>query len=124
MRMASAAMLALPDSLHLARQNGGECAALAEHAAHFDAPALGFDDALGERQAQTGSGVPLGRASIELLKLDEQPAHVLRLDADPGILHVYAELVVAQGGDAHLDLTAVGRELDGVGQEVIEDLLQ
>ena len=54
-------------------------------------PPWRLDQAARERQPQAGAGVPLGRAGVELLELDEQPLEVLGLDADAGVLDLEAE---------------------------------
>ena len=63
----------------------------ARRAAHRHAAALRLDDPPGQRQAEAGALVPLGRAGVELLELDEQPAQVLGRDADAGVLDLDAE---------------------------------
>jgi len=107
-----------------ARQDGGERAALAGRAAELDAPALRLGEPLGQRQAEARSLVALVGAGVELLELDEQLGHVLRRDADPGVFDLEAERVLPLGGGADRHLPFLGRELDGVGEEVVEDLLE
>src|SRR5437763_262600 len=77
-----------------AREDDREGAALAEGAAQLDATALRLGQPLGERQAEAGALVALGRAAVDLLELDEQLVEVLRRDADAGVLDLQPVAIV------------------------------
>jgi len=61
-------------------------------------------------------------ASVELLKLDEQLAEVIRLDANAGIADLDAQRFRIQrvGGDLHI--APLIREFQGIRQQVVEHL--
>ena len=91
-----------------------------------DRPALGLDDALGEREAETGARVLLGRARRRAAGTRRTAgARSSARDADAGVLHLDAELrrrPPASPRSAHPP--ALGRELDRVRQVVVQDLLE
>src|SRR6478735_665418 len=107
----------------VARENGGESATQTRRASNVDATAVCLGDAFGQSETEPRALVALGCARIQLLKLDEQPGDVLRRNADPGIADVDAKMVLTFGIDADSHGSLLRRELDGVGEIVVEDLL-
>ena len=89
-----------------------------------DASALGFDQPFRERQSEAGARILLGRARVELLERDEEPADVGRGDADPCVLNLEAESVRPFRNRADGDAPILGRELEGVREIVVEDLFE
>ena len=85
---------------------------------------LQFDDLLRQRQAQAGAFEAPGGAGVQLLELGEEPAHVLGLDADAGVAHLHFELARFDAARADVHLAAVIGELDRVGKQVVEHLLE
>ena len=57
------------------------------------ATSLGFDNLLGEREPETGALMFLGRATVELLKFNEQFADLVGFDSDTGILDFQTEML-------------------------------
>ena len=86
--------------------------------------ALRLHQAAGQRQAQAGALVLLAVAVVELLEFDEQPRQIVGGDADAGVLDLDAEGQRPGSAGTQRDPTAFGRELDGVGQVVVEHLLE
>src|SRR5581483_12374730 len=74
-------------------------------------------------EAQTGALLAPPWPGVELLELAEDPRLVLFRDADPGVGDRDVDRVrAARGFDGHG--AAVSRELDGVGQQVEQHLLE
>src|SRR5581483_8685697 len=105
-------------------QNRGEDGAARVRAPEGDAASLGFHDSLGERQAEARALILLCRAGIELLELDEETALVVEVDADARILDLQSERVRSLGASADRNQAAVGRELDGIREIIVEHLLE
>ena len=99
----------------------GERGALAQPARDRDAPPHGFDQPLGDRQAEPGALVLAREGGVGLVELGEEVGQVLGGHADPGVSHLdpHAVLVQEPGGEAHAALVG---ELDRVGEEVVQDL--
>jgi hypothetical protein len=98
--------------------------ALPRLAVHADRAAHQLGQPLADRQAQAGAAVLARGGRVDLRERLEQPRQVLGRDADAGILHREADtasLVHRLAVHRHEDLALV-RELDGVGQQVDEDL--
>jgi hypothetical protein len=83
---------------------------------------LCFDDAASKCQPE--SGALLGAAACNLLEFLKQKGLLFRRDADPGIFDFHSKIAVAGGCHPHVDAPAIGGELDGVGEVVIQDLLE
>ena len=118
------------------RQEKRERAALAVDAGELDFAAEQHRQLAADGEAQAGAAVFARGAGVGLLEGFEDEPLLLRRDADAGVLdgegddllglaeHRMIGAPALRGqADAHLDV-AVGGELDGVGQQVLEDLLQ
>src|SRR5262249_37131497 len=79
---------------------------------------------LDEREAEPGALMPLRGTAVELVEFDKQLAEIVGGDADAGVLDVDAEHLRSLGPDLDAHPAAVRRELDGVPQEAVENLLQ
>src|SRR5205807_8954079 len=87
-----------------------------------DAAAVALDNALAERQTDAGAGVFVAR--VQALKKHEDALKVFRCDADAVVPDGEQPLVVLLLG-ANLQLRrALGAELDGVGDRVLEQAHQ
>src|SRR5262249_40141169 len=86
--------------------------------------ALRFGEAAGQREPQPRAPVLLRGATLELLEVDEQAPDVLLRDADTAVLDLDAESVRALGPRSHHDAAALGRELEGVREVIVEDLAE
>ena len=118
------------------RQVEGEGAALSVHAGEADFAAEEHGQFAADRQAETGAAVLARGAGVGLLeRLEDQPL-LLRRHADAGVFdgerddllgiaeHGVIRAPAVRGqGDADVDMALSG-ELDGVGEQVLEDLLQ
>ena len=118
------------------RQVEGERAALAVDAGEPDFAAQQHGQLAADGEAEAGAAVLARGAGVGLLEgLEDEPL-LLRRDADAGVLHGEGDHLLGLGqhrvigaparrgkADANLDV-AMRRELDGVGQQVLEDLLQ
>ena len=118
------------------RQVEGEGAALPVDAGELDFAAEQHGQLAADGEAQAGAAVFAGGAGVGLLEgLEDEPL-LLRRDADAGVLdgegddllglaeHRVIGAPALRGEiDAHIDV-AVGGELDGVGEQVLEDLLE
>src|SRR5438105_15285833 len=100
-----------------------EHAALSHRAPHSDPAALRLSQPARERQAEAGAGVLFGGSGVELLEFDEQLLDVRRRDAGSVVLHFQTKVRAALRSRADLDAAARRRELEGVGEEVVDDLL-
>ena len=108
----------------LPRQHGMKHAALSHRAPHCDPAALRLGQPAREGQPEAGAGVLFGGPGIELLKFDEQLLDVRRRDAGSVVLDLQAEMRGALRSRADLDAAAERRELEGVGKEIVDDLLE
>src|SRR5690606_10176809 len=108
---------------------GGAAVDLAD-GPHGAAEHLG--EALADRKAEAGAAEAAGGRAVELAEALEQAIHAVGADADAGVLDGELELVARRtvrltggrgGADGEADV-AVGGELDGVAEEVEEDLPQ
>ena len=135
-RRAAAAALAAVGAGVVQRQVEGEGAALPVDAGEPDLAAEQHGQLAADGQAQAGAAVFARGAGVGLLEgLEDEPL-LLRRDADAGVLdgegddllglaehRVIGAPALRGETDAHLDV-AVGGELDGVGEQVLEDLLE
>ena len=118
------------------RQEEGESAALPVDAGELDFAAEQHGQLAADGEAEAGAAVFARGAGVGLLEgLEDEPL-LLRRDADAGVLdgegddllglaeHRVIGAPALRGEiDAHFDV-AVRGELDGVGQQVLEDLLE
>ncbi len=104
-----------------ARHGNAEGAARAGRARHADRAAVSLDELLHERQADAGALVAAGARVAGAVEALEEPRLILGRDADAGVLHGQHDQRAFQG-QAHTDL-ALGRELEGVRQQIEDDLL-
>src|SRR5207302_5437690 len=81
-------------------------------------------DATRDRQAQAGAADLARVRRLDLLELVEDALRVLGRDRDAVVPDREADEAARHLGaeDVDLDAPAFGRELDGVGQEVVDDL--
>ncbi|MNS27817.1 hypothetical protein D3C72_597770 [compost metagenome] len=107
----------------LLRHDQGKHTALPRFAGHADGTAEQRGQIAGDRQAQPGTAVaPIGGA-IGLTEGFENAVVLIRLDADPRIADAERDAVIRRRSDGQAD-TAAFSELHGVGQQVLEHLLQ
>ena len=85
---------------------------------------MGLDQAPSQGQAQTGSRVLLVTPRIDLLEFREQARQMPGRDANAGVLHLEQEVPLVIRGGANRHAHGVRREFDGVGQEVVQNLLE
>ena len=118
------------------RQVEGERAALSVDAGELDLTAEQDGQLAADGETEAGAAVFAGRAGVGLLKRLEDEPLLLRRDADAGVLDREGEDLrrVPEHGmieapatrrktDADIDVAGAG-ELHGVGQQVLQDLLQ
>ena len=85
-------------------------------------PPWRFDDALGQSQGQTGTGIFFVLTIVELLELVEQLVEIFAANTDAGVFDLDAELIRRLWPRAHDDATLRLGEFDGVGKIVIKHL--
>ena len=104
-----------------------ECGAAARIAFRADGAAHEFDEALADREAEASAAEATRRRVVGLRERIEDRLQCPRRNADAGVLHLEAQrdprLGRAQWPDADTDV-AVGRELDGIAQQVEQDLAE
>ena len=88
-----------------------------------DGAAVQLDEALHDRQPEAEAAVLARRRRVALPEPLEQVRNELRLDADAGVGHADLDVGV-HALEQDLDLAVLRRELDGVGQQVPDDLLK
>ena len=110
------------DHLHPG-QGHRETTSLAQGRIEIEPAAVGFDQPSRECQAQAGSLLMLRRVS-DLCELLEDPREVLLRDSDASVADRNEDLsaVVPPGLDPYA--AALGRVLDRVGEQVVEDLTE
>ncbi len=118
------------------RQVDGERAAFAGRARDGDLAAEEADELAADRQAEAGAAVDAGRRAVALGERFEDPLLLLLVDADAGVddgdgehrRRAVERLAVGlQPSSATRDLEphlADGGELEGVGEQVLEDLAE
>ena len=105
----------------LYRNHHREDRPLAEFALHLHVPSQQRGQLARQRQAQPGAPQALLNGRIHLGEVVEDVGQVLRGDTDAGVGHGQAHLVRAVRAHGHAHL-ALERELQGVGDEVAQDL--
>ncbi|MND85011.1 hypothetical protein D3C80_769180 [compost metagenome] len=105
------------------RQDQAEHAALAGAAVDADLPTQQVRQVAGNGQAQAGAAITAVAGAIHLVEGAEDRLLLVGGDADAGIAHGKDDAGARLVTDVQADLAALG-ELDGVGQQVLEDLLQ
>src|SRR5439155_22697650 len=98
-------------------------AALHTVAVRLDAAAVHLDQVAGDGQPEAQSAVLLRDRRVALVKALEDVGQDVGGDADPGVPHDDLGVVSRAPGD-HRHTAAVGGELDRVGEQVLEDLLE
>ena len=92
-------------------------------APRLDRAAVQFDDRFDQREADSESSAPAHQRCIELREWIEDVRQKIRGNPDPHVANRQDELATL-GPDRDLDPSVRRRELDGIGQEVTDDLLQ
>jgi hypothetical protein len=90
-------------------------------AGYFDAAALGVNDCFADRQAQAVATLDAGAGLVHAIEPFKQVRDVFRGDALAGVGHG-KEDSVALGASREADFPLVAVEVDGVGQQVCDDL--
>ena len=103
---------------HVERRSGIRALARCGH--H---PAVQFDHVPHDPQAESEASMRAGGTAVSLAEALEQVLGHLGGEADAGVAHGQPNLV-GRGAAAHVHGTAAGRELDRVGQQIPDDLLQ
>src|SRR5262245_31141651 len=101
------------------RNRERERRALAEFAFEPDSPTMELDEPASQREPEPGA-LLLARVVVpDLAEFLEHRVLVFLGDANAGVLHGdHREVIIAPG--RNVDAPAVGREFDGVGQQVDE----
>jgi hypothetical protein len=103
----------------------GEDTAACRAVLHPDTTAHECDERGRNRQSQSRSAESAGRGAVSLLKGPKDPGLFVEWHAAPRVgdveLKVTAPVTSAQLGDGHDDMSGV-RELDGIADEVSDDL--
>src|SRR5436190_846473 len=107
----------------LARQRERENRALAGFARDANLPAMQFDEPARQREAQSRAFLLARVLAAHLAELLEHRLMIGGGDADAGVLDGDFD-VVAGDPRANVDTPAIRRELDRVGQQIEQDLLQ
>src|SRR6266568_199560 len=86
-----------------------------------------IDQALADRESQTGTAIAPGHRTVRLPERLEQVLHGFSRNANPGVFHLAQqdEIALRFRGDAHAraDLARVSK-LDGIGDEVRQHLAE
>jgi len=107
----------------LFRQYERENTAFARFAGHTDIAAQQGGQVTGNRQAQACTAVTAIGGAVGLAESFEDAFLLIRGDTNAGIAHGKGNALPRRAGHRQADL-ALFSELDGVGQQVLEDLLQ
>src|SRR5262249_29380705 len=106
------------------RQRHIEGRALAfSRARGLDRPAMQLDQVFDESQAEAEAAVPSGARRVGLVEAFKDIGHEITADAFARVAHADANVWV-HALQPHFDATSLRRELDRVGEEVPDDLLQ
>ncbi len=106
----------------VARQRDADHGAGAELGAQLHRPAVQIGQRPRDRQPQPRAVIGLGQLALDLLERPAQPQQRMRRDADAGVGD-HQHDGIAEHPAAHHHLAAIGRELDRIGQQVDDDLL-
>src|SRR5436190_21648348 len=79
-------------------------------------------DAATDRETQTSTADPAGASALAAMEPFEEARQLVRRDAQSLVDDAHHDLTV-DDGRPDVDVSAVGRVLDGVVEEVVEDLL-
>ena len=96
--------------------------ALALAAVHLQLAAMQLDERIGDRQAEPGALIGPGQRLLDLAERREHLDQVLLGDADAVVDDLDGDRSVAVDAGGDLDPAALGRELDGVRQQVQQHL--
>ncbi len=110
-------------SLYIHRQVEDEGGAFGELAFEGDGGGQQVGELFADGQAQPGAFAAAGDGAVELAELFEDLLLFGRADARAGIGDADADGGVVGLLSADLDAAAFGGELDGIAQEVVQDLL-
>ncbi len=83
-----------------------------------------FDQGLGQRQAKAGAFIFAVEVAVDLTELGQGLRNIFGGDADSGVGNLKYEAAVHFTPTPERDLAAGVSELDGVGQQVGQDLRQ
>ena len=103
-------------------QDKTERAALPWRALDLDLPAQQPRQVTRDRQPQTGAAVTAVTGAIDLMEGVEDRLVLVGRDADAGVTDCEDDTTVLLLVDGQADFSVLG-ELDGVGQQVLQDLL-
>jgi len=84
--------------------------------------AVQIDDVTHNRESQSHAGVVPGAGTVGLPEALEHERQKVRIDADARVGHCDRD-ILRRRCQAYIDMTARGRELDGVGEQVPKNLL-
>ena len=82
-----------------------------------------LDDRFDQRETDSESSTPAHQRCIDLRERIEDMRQKIRGNPDPRVANRHDE-VTTRGPDRDLDPSVRRRELDGIGQEVTDDLLE
>ncbi|MCY1443422.1 hypothetical protein D9M71_598350 [compost metagenome] len=105
------------------RQNQAEHAALPGAAVDIDLASEQMRQVTGDRQPQASATITAIAGAIDLVEGAEDRLLLIGRNADAGVTDCEHDTAASLEADVHADLATLG-ELDGVGQQVLEDLLQ
>ena len=92
-------------------------------APRLDRAAVQFDDRFDQRETDSESSTPAHQRCIDLRERIEDVRQKIRGNPDPRVANRHDE-VTPLGHDRDLDPSALRRELEGIRQEVVNDLLE
>ncbi len=107
----------------LLRQHQGEGAALARLAGHADIAAEQGGQVAGDRQAEAGAAIAAVGGAVGLAEGFEDALLLVRGNPDARVTHGKGNALARRAGYRQAHVALLG-ELDRVGQQILEDLLQ
>src|SRR5437016_1410974 len=105
------------------RQAHGDRGAEARPAGDLERAAVQLDQAAADRQAEAGAAVLARERVLDLVEGLADPRQLVRRDADAAVRYGDGEAAALLEPRVERDGAALGRELDRVGQEIEQDLL-
>ena len=84
---------------------------------------MGLHNLLSDGKSQAGPGGPSRTLIVGLIELLEDPGKLLGGDPRSGVVHPHENGVVVHWLQDKLDCSTVRRELEGIGQQIPEDLV-